>query len=107
MRDAPTCRRKTDPAVITTARMAATDVPAVLPESPPQGGLARRGQRMGTDANDPVTTVRTNLPGLVEEIDTMPRPAISSVAVAQTPRALQQLGQLGQRQVEPPNSRTI
>src|ERR1022692_2815842 len=93
--------------VIPAARMTARDVPAVLAEAPPQRSPARRGQRMGTHADDPVSALCANLTGLVEEIDALPRPAITSVGIAQTPRPVHDLSQLAKRHVEPLDNRSI
>lgn len=93
--------------VIPAARMTAADVPPVLAEAAPQGSPARRGQRMGADTDDPVTSVRPDLTRLMEEIDAVPRPAISSAGIAQTPRPVHDLSQLAKRHVEPRDNPSI
>ena len=90
--------------MVAAARMTATDMPAVLPEPVPQGGLARRSQRVGAHAHHSVLAVCPHLARLEEEVDALPRPAVCSVAVSQTARPAQVLRQLVQRLVEPPGS---
>ena len=80
--------------------MTAADVPAVLPEPAPQGGLARRGQRVGAHAHHPVPAACAHLARLEEEIDALPRPAVCSVAVTQTARSAQILRQMVKRLVK-------
>ena len=59
----------------------AGELPAVLPEPTPQGGLAGCRQRMGAHADDPVTAIPADLALLEEEIDALPRPAVGAAAV--------------------------
>jgi hypothetical protein len=63
-------------AIITGVGMAASQWSAVLPQTALQGGLAFRGKRMGTHADDPGAAIPANFPGLEEEINILPRPAV-------------------------------
>ena len=47
--------------------MPAAEMPAVLAEAAPQGGLACRGERVGTHADDPRTAVGADLTGLEKQ----------------------------------------
>ncbi|MGO9295203.1 MAG: hypothetical protein ACLP52_15240, partial [Streptosporangiaceae bacterium] len=78
-------------AVVAAAGMTAAQVPAMLPEPPPQGGLAGRGQPMRPHADDPVPAICAHLTRLEEEIDALPRPPIRSAALPQDARPVQDL----------------
>ena len=63
-------------AVVTAARIAAGQLPAVLPEPTPQRGLAGLCERVGADAHHPMAAVRAILAVFVEEIEALRRPAV-------------------------------
>jgi hypothetical protein len=54
-------------AVVPAARVTACDVPAVLAEATPQGGPARRGQRMGAHADDAITSIGADFTWFVKK----------------------------------------
>ncbi len=87
-------------AVVAAARVAAGQVPAVLPESAPQHGLAGRCQRVGADAHHPAGAVRAVLAVLEEEVQALRRAAGTAGALTQEPRPAQPGGQLIQDPVE-------
>jgi hypothetical protein len=73
-------------AVVTAARIAASQVPAVLPEPAPQRGLAGLCQRVGADAYHPAIAVSAVLAVLVEEVQALRRAAGTADALSQVPR---------------------
>ena len=81
--DAPAEHRR---AVIAAARVAAGQVPAVLPESAPQHGLAGRCQRVAADAHHPAGAVRAVLAVLEEEVQALRRAAGTAGALTREAR---------------------
>jgi len=61
--------------------MSADEVPAALSETPPQGGLAGGGERVGADTHDPAASVGTGLAVLIEEVHAAAGPAFDAGAV--------------------------
>jgi hypothetical protein len=73
-------------AVVTAARVAAGQLPAVLPEPAPQRGLAGLRQRAGADAHYPAAAVRAVLAVFAGEVDSLRQAAGTIAAVTQAPR---------------------
>ena len=82
-------------AVVAATGVAAGQVPAVLPEPVPQGGLAGRGQCVRADPHHPAAVIAADLAVFEEEVDTAAG-AVTGPAVPQPPRAAEP----GQQPVE-------
>jgi hypothetical protein len=87
-------------AVVTAARVAAVQLPAVLPESAPQCGLAGLYQRVGADAHYPRAAVCAVLVVFVEKVEALRWAAGSAGALTQAPWPARSGGQLIQNPVE-------
>ena len=82
-------------AVVAATGVAAGQVPAVLPEPVPQGGLAGCGQCVRADPDHPAAVIAADLAVFEEEVDTATG-AVTGPAVPQPPRAAEP----GQQPVE-------
>ena len=85
--------------VAAAAGVAAGQVPAVLPEPVPQGGLAGGGQCVRADPHDAAAAVAADLAVFEEEVDAAAG-AVAGPAVPQLPRAAKQPGEFSQHPVE-------
>ena len=95
--DMPTEHRCT---MVAAARVAAGQLPAMLPEPTPQRGLAGFGKRVGADAHHPRAVVRAVLAVFVEEVEALERAAGPAGALTQVPWPAELGGQPIQDPVE-------
>ena len=87
-------------AVVAAARVAAGQLPAVLPEPAPQRGLAGLCERVSADADYPAVAIRAVLTVFEEEVEALRWAAGPAGAVRQVPRPAELGGQLIQDPVE-------